>query len=114
MAEDSESRRRKTRTRQHIIADLGVNYVERQILLAGYTLERITRDYGLDLNMTTFGLGGQIEGEMVWFQVKAPDNLQHAADETTVAVRVESADLRYWLMQLMPVILVLYDVKKDR
>jgi len=99
-----DPRRRKIRTRQHIIVDLGVNYVERQILLAGYTLERITRDYGLDLNMTTFGSDGQIESEMVWFQVKATDNLQLVADETIVTVRIESADLRYWLMQLMPVI----------
>jgi hypothetical protein len=40
---------RKTRTREHVIADLAVNHVERQVLLCGFTLERIVHDYGLDL-----------------------------------------------------------------
>ena len=34
--------RRKTRTRQHVIADLGVNYVQRIWLLAGHTADRTT------------------------------------------------------------------------
>jgi hypothetical protein len=114
MADVPNPGRRKTRTRQHIIADLGVNYVERQILLAGFTLERITRDYGIDLNMTTFSPNGQVENEFVWFQVKATDNLQLNADEAFATVRIESADFRYWLMQVMTVILVLFDVKNDR
>src|SRR5580700_6915521 len=98
MADVPNPGRRKTRTRQHVIADLGVNYVERQVLLAGYTLERVIRDYGLDLTMTTFGSNGQVENELVWFQVKSTDNLHLTADETIAAVRIESADLRYWLM----------------
>ncbi len=37
---------RKQRTRQHIIEDLGFNYVERQILYAGFTVQRYTvNDY---------------------------------------------------------------------
>ena len=32
---------RKRRTREHIIADLSVNYVERQALLCGHTIERV-------------------------------------------------------------------------
>jgi len=32
---------RKLRTREHVIADLGVNYVERQVLLCGGSVQRI-------------------------------------------------------------------------
>jgi hypothetical protein len=41
--------RRKVRTREHIIADLAINHVERQVLLCGYSVERIEHDYGIDL-----------------------------------------------------------------
>jgi hypothetical protein len=75
-----EQARRKTRTRGHVIADLGVNFVERQILLAGFTMERTTHDYGLDTHMTTYGSTGEVENETVWFQVKSTDHIQVAAD----------------------------------
>ncbi len=45
---------RKQRTREHVIADLSINHVERQILLAGHVVERWLHDYGLDLVATTF------------------------------------------------------------
>jgi hypothetical protein len=97
-----------------MIADLGVNYVERQILLAGFTMERTTHDYGLDTHMTTYQPTGEVENETVWFQVKATDNAQVAADGQSLGFRVTSADLRYWLLELMPVILVVYDAPADR
>ncbi len=111
---DEQPHRRKTRTRGHVIADLGVNYLERQILLAGHTMQRITHDYGIDTFMTTYAPDGQIEYEVVWFQVKSTDSIQTSADEKTVSVRVASADLRYWLFEMMPVVLVLYDAAHDR
>lgn len=37
---------RKTRTRGHVIGDLAVNAVERQVLLRGYTMEGVVHDYG--------------------------------------------------------------------
>src|SRR5436309_2496106 len=45
---------RKRRTREHIIADLSVNHVERQALLCGHVVERRVFDYGIDLEMFTF------------------------------------------------------------
>jgi hypothetical protein len=36
---------RKRRTREHIIADLSVNHVERQLLLCGFTCDELRRDY---------------------------------------------------------------------
>ena len=45
---------RKRRTREHIIADLSVNHVERAILRAGHTTQRVLQDYGFDLYLTTY------------------------------------------------------------
>jgi hypothetical protein len=36
----------KTRTREHVLADPSINYVERQALLCGCTVQRTYGDYG--------------------------------------------------------------------
>jgi len=33
----------------HVLADLGMNHVERQVLLCGYSVDRVDQDYGYDL-----------------------------------------------------------------
>ncbi len=58
---------RKRRTREHVIADLSVNYVERQVLLCGFTVERRWHDYGFDLFMNTYDPNGEIECGEVHF-----------------------------------------------
>ncbi len=50
---------RKLRTREHVIADLGLNHLERYILLCGHTPQQIQHDYGYDAFMTT---NNSIEG----------------------------------------------------
>ncbi len=104
----------KRRTREHVIADLGVNYVERQILLAGYVAERQFYDYGVDLEMKTFDASGQVEPGRVVFQVKATDHYTPNADASGVAVRVSVGALKGWLMDWTPVILVYYDAQAER
>src|SRR5262249_11030256 len=69
---------RKRRTREHVIADLGVNFVERQALLCGYTVEKIVHDYGYDLLLFTFDAKGYVENGFVFLQVKATDSLQYS------------------------------------
>jgi uncharacterized protein DUF4365 len=102
----------KRRTREHIIADLSVNHVERQALLCGYTIERLVHDYGLDLELFTFNKKGEIEPGTVLLQLKASDRLGLRAEQTTFPFRVDRADLVHWLAQPMPVILIVYDAKK--
>jgi hypothetical protein len=51
----------KLRTRAHVLADLSVNYVERQVLFCGCAVQRIYSDYGYDLMMSTFKPNGEIE-----------------------------------------------------
>ena len=113
MADTPNPGRRKTRTRQHVIADLGVNHVERQILLAGYTAERIYYDYGLDLWVSTFGDTGEVENGQIGVQVKATDNVAFSLDRTTIALRVSVADLNYWMFEREMVVLALYDANGD-
>jgi hypothetical protein len=37
--------RGKTRTREHVLADLSINHVERQVLLCGFSVDRVQHDY---------------------------------------------------------------------
>jgi hypothetical protein len=45
---------RKRRTREHIIADLSVNFAERLLLESGFTGMRHFHDYGYDMTVETF------------------------------------------------------------
>jgi hypothetical protein len=113
VARKRQFRERKLRTREHVLADLSINCVERQILLRGFAVNRIEKDYGLDLMMFTYSNQGEIENGHVFFQVKATDSLAVLQDGVTVSCRVEVADLNWWQHELAPVILVLYDGQKD-
>jgi hypothetical protein len=105
---------RKLRTREHVLADLSINYVERQVLLRGFAVNRLASEYGLDLQMRTYSDGGEVESGHVLFQVKATDSLQVLQDEQTIVVRVEVADLKAWQDEWVPVILVVYDGQSDK
>jgi hypothetical protein len=65
---------RKRRTREHVIADLAVNHVERYVLRRGHTMQRIASDYGLDNFVITYGRTGAVENGLFWFQIKATDH----------------------------------------
>jgi hypothetical protein len=106
--------RRKLRTREHVIADLSFNHVERHILRCGWVARRMNPDYGIDLYMETYNHGGEIENEGVWFQLKATDNLTQISRTQAIPVRLEWRDLLFWLNERMPGILVIYDASTDR
>jgi uncharacterized protein DUF4365 len=107
-------RNRKRRTREHIIADLSVNHLERFILLCGWTSQRYSPDYGIDLVMDTFDARGRIESGVVKFQLKATDRLRVVERRAALAVRLDWRDVLYYLNEQMPVILVIYDARQDR
>jgi hypothetical protein len=104
---------RKERTREHIIADLSAHHVEGPILRCGFTAERVIHDYGVDLYMTTYTAKGEVENDIVLFQLKATDHLKRKPDGSEVVFRVERADLDWWLAETFPVILVVYDAQHD-
>jgi len=105
--------RRKRRTREHVIADLSVNFVERHALLSGFTVQRIDRDYGIDLWITTHNQNGEIEAGDILVQLKATDHLNLIADGSLVAVRIRLDDYRLWLLEFYPVILIVYDAQTE-
>jgi hypothetical protein len=104
---------RKRRTREHVLADLSVNHVERQVLRCGWTVERMIHDYGIDLELFTFSKKGEVEEGVVQMQLKASERLARRPGAATFPFRVTRSDLALWLAQPMPVILIIYDARKD-
>ncbi len=103
----------KQRTREHIIADLSVNYAERQFLLAGYTGVRILADYGYDITVTTFSDVGHVEPGVIQVQMKSSDTPDYSQAEDYVTVRVDERDDITWREELYPVVLIVYDAAKE-
>jgi hypothetical protein len=97
-----------------MIADLGINHVEKRVLQCGWVVQRFSPDYGLDLLMTTFSGRGEIENGDVRLQIKATDSIKIVSSRNAIAVRVEWRDMVYWLNEAFPVILVIYHAKADR
>jgi hypothetical protein len=112
LAAQKPTGRKKRRVREHVIADLSVNFLELQILRCGFSAERIDHDYGIDLMMFTYTADGEIENGHIEFQLKATDHLPLSADRQTIRFPVEFTDLRYWELEPMPVVLVVYDAVK--
>lgn len=113
MARRRQPSGRKRRTREHVIADLGVNFVERIVLESGFTAERVSKDYGIDLLIDTFDQRGEVEIGKIEVQVKATDSLAKTGDGQAALIRIAVADLKRWLFELTPVILVLYDAENE-
>jgi hypothetical protein len=65
----------KRRTREHIIAELSVNHVERFVLRCGYSTQRIQADYGVDLLIYTYNSNGFVELGSIPVQLTATDHL---------------------------------------
>jgi hypothetical protein len=104
----------KLRTREHVLADLSINYVERQVLLCGGAVLRNPIDYGYDLILFSFNPRGEVEGGYAFFQVKATDNLPLLSDGKTISWVISRRDLLLWLDEASPIILVVYDGRRDR
>lgn len=103
---------RKRRTRQHVIADLSVHYVEGFILEAGHTAQRLGSDYGYDLIMNTFDELGYAGPGPVYFQIKAAEALRGSG--AAYWFDMDIRDYNLWVREEVPVVLVLYDATKRR
>src|SRR5712691_9696544 len=88
---------RKRRTREHVLADLSANHVEKQALLCGFTAERVRFDYGIDMVVQTFNRRGEVESSRILFQLKATDRITTLLGGTAVSCRIGRADLIHWL-----------------
>ena len=103
---------RKRRTRQHVIADLSVHYVEGLILEEGHTAQRLGRDYGYDLFLFTFDEPGYVEPGLVRLQLKASETLPTVGGNYFFDLDVR--DYNLWMLEEMPVILILFDASRRR
>ena len=104
---------RKRRTRQHVIADLGVNHVERAILRCGWAAEKVDYDYGIDLYAQVFDDSGFMMPLRIPIQVKSSDRPRRLKDGRHIAVQLEVAHVRGWVLESVPAILVVYDASAD-
>ena len=105
---------RKQRTRQHLIEDLGFNHIERQILYAGFTIQRNTHnDYGYDGLVYTFNEKGEINPFNFHIQLKSTDILQQMKKKKTISFDLSKRDLELWLLSTTKLLVVLYDAKEE-
>jgi hypothetical protein len=86
----------------------------RQILLCGFSVERVIHDYGIDLLLSTHDRRGVIQNGYIALQLKATDSPRFVANGSAVACALDTRDLLHWLSEPWPVILVLYDGGHDR
>ncbi|MFN4254241.1 MAG: DUF4365 domain-containing protein [Saprospiraceae bacterium] len=106
---------RKTRTRQHIIEDLGFNHTERFILKAGFTVQRYDRnDYGYDGIVHTFNSTGEIESFSILFQLKSTDGIRWVESRAGFGLDISVRDLELWLSGVLPVLVILYDASLEK
>lgn len=105
----------KQRTREHVIAALSVNYVERLVLKCGYVVQRCAPDYSYDLQLETFDEQGKREPDCIPIQLKATDNIREyeLATEASFSIPISVKDYRVWVEELMPVLLILYDANLE-
>ncbi|MBA4066191.1 MAG: hypothetical protein C0501_21245 [Isosphaera sp.] len=103
---------RKQRTRQHVIADQSVNHVERYVIDAGHTAQRLGADYGYDLVMQTYDPDGYTEPGLIYFQLKASEALARSGND--FAFDLDVRDYNLWKVEPFPVILVLFDAAARR
>ena len=104
---------RKLRTRQHIIEDLSYNHFEKHVLLAGYVLERTTRDYSYDAYVNTFNEEGETENDEIKIQLKSTDAIKYSELHLGYECSLSKRDLDTWLDSSNPVLLILYDAQED-
>jgi hypothetical protein len=103
---------RKQRTRAHVIADQSINYVERFIIDEGHTAQRLEKDYGYDLLLFTYDEGGYAEPGLIRLQVKAAETWQTVGNDCIFDLDIR--DYNLWMLEEMPVILILFDASRRR
>jgi Domain of unknown function (DUF4365) len=103
---------RKQRTCQHVIADQSINHVERFTIEEGHSVQRLSSDYGYDLAFFTYDEQGYIEPSPLFLQLKAAESLQRVGSNFVFDLDIR--DYNLWMMEPMPVILVLFDVYRRK
>lgn len=87
----------KRRTREHVLEEMSLNFLERKVLERGFQLvPAMKREYGFDATMFHFSpTTGEIENGEVRFQLKATDRLE-TRHGGALCTTVEVSHLHYW------------------
>ena len=105
---------KKRRTRQHVIEGLGLNHIEKPILISGNVLRRYSEyDYGYDGAIEMFNELGEIQNRELMIQLKSTDNIQLSSQKGGFIIDLSKRDLELWLESSSLVLLILYDAQKD-
>jgi Domain of unknown function (DUF4365) len=102
---------RPRRTRGHVIAAQGLNFVEKFFIDKGFTADRPGEDYGYDLIVTTFDADGYAESGELLIQLKASDGLTLAAGGIEICFAINVRHYELWTREPMPVYVILYDAR---
>jgi hypothetical protein len=78
----------------------------------GHTVQRVEKDYGYDLILLTYDDQGYVEPGLVWLQLKAAETLQGFGSDYVFDLDIR--DYNLWLLEEMPVILVLFEASRRR
>jgi hypothetical protein len=95
-----------------VIADQSLNYVERFIIDAGHTAQRLTQDYGYDLILFTYDKQGYAEPGIAFLQLKAAETLTQSGSDYVYDLDIR--DYNLWLAEDTPVFLILFDSARRR
>jgi hypothetical protein len=104
----------KKRSREHIIASLSANTIERYFLKKGHTVMKTEQDYGVDLVVYTHDQDGYVEAGALSLQLKATESPSLSADETFYSFSISIKDYHAWSNEPMPVFLILYDARNEK
>lgn len=103
---------RKQRTREHVLADLSLNHVERVMLDAGHTTLRVSQNYGYDLLLFTYDDQGYAEPGVAFIQLKASEALTQSGAHYVYDLDIK--DYNLWTAEHDPIFLVLFDATRRR
>jgi hypothetical protein len=97
-----EQAAKKTRTRQHIIADLSLNHLEKLAFLNGFSTESFRSDYGYDVNIFTYNTEGEFEIGNIYVQLKATDRLKLLKSGLEISFALDKRDVNTWINDHFP------------
>lgn len=102
------------RPRQHVLEDLARARLHRDFSSIGWSVEDLDKDYGEDLLVRVFE-GNRATPWSFYVQSKATDRLDklRLKDGLHLAVPLASAHLQHWSLFWEPVVLTVYDAKRD-
>jgi hypothetical protein len=102
------------RPRQHVLEDLARARLHRDFSTVGWTVERLEADYNEDFLVRIFEAGRTTPWSF-FVQSKATDRIGkfRMNDGRYLTLRLHSKHVRHWTRFAEPVVLTVYDAKKD-